>query len=216
MYVTCCKHTGWAVIFCHKKGGPKVAENRATDRRICCPKCTTGRTISWSMADVYARITERILPIGQDIQSYLKRSKRDRSLFLVERSCGSRGESWRLFRENCIQLVQSTKGAQRRRARGQAGEARGAPRGRLALLRRPAPGQARTGGGWEAPRLWAAQARRAGPGHPAPKCSERQLPGAVLAILAILAILVILAILENTASCLSTASRTSGATPNSV
>jgi hypothetical protein len=31
------------------------------------------------MADVNARIAERILPIGQDIQSYLKRSKRDSS-----------------------------------------------------------------------------------------------------------------------------------------
>jgi hypothetical protein len=50
------------------------------------------------MADVNARIAESILPIGQDIQSYLKRSKRDSSLFLVERSCGSCGESWRLIR----------------------------------------------------------------------------------------------------------------------
>jgi hypothetical protein len=37
-----------------------------------------------------------------------------------------------------------------------------------------------------------------------PKCSERHLPGTILAIL------------ENTASCLSTASRASRATPNSV
>jgi hypothetical protein len=37
-----------------------------------------------------------------------------------------------------------------------------------------------------------------------PKCSERHLPGTILAILAIL---------ENTASCLSTASRTCGAMP---
>jgi hypothetical protein len=37
-----------------------------------------------------------------------------------------------------------------------------------------------------------------------PNCSERQLPGAILAIL------------ENSASCLSTASRASGATPNAA
>jgi hypothetical protein len=55
-----------------QKGDTKVAENRATDQRICCPKCTTGCTISWPMADVNARIAESILPIGQDIQSYLK------------------------------------------------------------------------------------------------------------------------------------------------
>jgi hypothetical protein len=42
---------------------------------------TTGRTISWPMADVNARIAERILPIGQNIQTYLKRSKRNSSLF---------------------------------------------------------------------------------------------------------------------------------------
>jgi hypothetical protein len=63
---------GMDVIFCHKKGGPKVAENRATDRHICYPKCNHRVTISWPMADAYARIAERILPIGQDIQSYLK------------------------------------------------------------------------------------------------------------------------------------------------
>jgi transposase-like protein len=45
-----------------------------------------------------------------------------------------------------------------------------------------------------------------------PKCSERQLPGSILAILAILEILTIL---ENTASGLSTVSRTCGATPRS-
>jgi hypothetical protein len=40
-----------------------------------------------------------------------------------------------------------------------------------------------------------------------PKCSERHLPGAILAILTIL---------ENTASCLSTASRAFRATPNAA
>jgi transposase-like protein len=41
------------------------------------------------MADVNARIAERNIPIGQDIQSYLKRSKRDSSFILAESSCAA-------------------------------------------------------------------------------------------------------------------------------